>query len=95
MTSPAHNARRAAHDARRAAHDGTPLLDLTGVTCPVTFARITVALEALPPGGLLEIILDPGEPATEVPRSVRLHGHAVEREAAQPGGGLRIAVRKR
>lgn len=69
------------------------LLDLSGVTCPLTFAKITVTLSAMEPGQILEVILDAGEPAETVPRSVRLNGHELVGEVALPTGGIRLLIR--
>ncbi|HEX8075209.1 MAG TPA: sulfurtransferase TusA family protein [Thermoleophilaceae bacterium] len=53
-------------------------LDLTGVPCPMNWVRTRLALEELPAGQSLEVLLDPGEPLDSVPRSAREDGHAVE-----------------
>lgn len=68
-------------------------LDLSGVTCPLTFAKTTVALSEMEPGQVLEVLLDPGEPAETVPRSLRLNGHEIIHELTLPTGGLRLRVR--
>jgi tRNA 2-thiouridine synthesizing protein A len=52
-------------------------LDLTGVPCPMNWVRTRLALEGLPPGERLEVLLDPGEPLDSVPRSAREDGHEV------------------
>lgn len=69
------------------------VLDLAGVTCPLTFAKTTVALSEMEPGQVLEVLLDAGEPAETVPRSLRLNGHAILHEQELPSGGLRLRVR--
>jgi tRNA 2-thiouridine synthesizing protein A len=53
-------------------------LDLTGVPCPMNWVRTRLALEKLPPGERLDVLLDAGEPLDSVPRSARQDGHAVE-----------------
>jgi tRNA 2-thiouridine synthesizing protein A len=68
------------------------VLDLTGVTCPLTFAKTTVALAEMTTGQVLEVILDPGEPAETVPRSLRLNDHEILRESPTPSGGLRVRI---
>jgi TusA-related sulfurtransferase len=55
-------------------------LDLRGVPCPLNWVRARLALEALPAGGELSVLLDPGEPRQSVPRSAREDGHHVELE---------------
>jgi TusA-related sulfurtransferase len=52
-------------------------LDLRGVTCPANAARALVRLEAMEPGELLEIVLDPGEPVASVPAALASAGHTV------------------
>ena len=54
--------------------------DLSGVKCPLNFARTKVLLAEMQPGQLLEIILDDGEPIENVPESVRLEGHRILRQ---------------
>jgi TusA-related sulfurtransferase len=52
-------------------------LDLTGVPCPMNWVRTRLALEEMPAGERLEVLLDPGEPLHSVPRSARDDGHEV------------------
>ncbi|MHB1525750.1 MAG: sulfurtransferase TusA family protein [Candidatus Dormibacteria bacterium] len=52
-------------------------LDLRGIACPLTFVRTRVALERLPPGQPLEVLLDLGEPAESVPRTCEEEGDLV------------------
>ena len=54
--------------------------DLTGVKCPLNFARTKVMLACMNPGETLEIILDDGEPIENVPGSVRQEGHRILRQ---------------
>gem|GEM_PF-1160612 len=60
---------------------GTPdvlaQLDLRGVGCPLTFVRTRVALDRLPPGTALEVLLDGGEPSESVPKSCQADGDSV------------------
>jgi tRNA 2-thiouridine synthesizing protein A len=67
-------------------------LDLSGVTCPLTFAKTTVALSEMEPGQVLEVLLDPGEPSETVPRSLRLNGHVIIHELTLDSGALRLRV---
>ena len=64
-------------------------LDLTGVPCPMNWVRARLALEELPAGERLELVLDPGEPLESVPRSAREDGHEVTVE------GNRVTIVKR
>jgi TusA-related sulfurtransferase len=53
-------------------------LDLRGTPCPLNFVRTKLRLEKMPPGSLLEVWLDPGEPIEQVPDSLRMAGYGVE-----------------
>jgi TusA-related sulfurtransferase len=52
-------------------------LDITGLTCPMTWVRTKLALEALAPGDELTVLCAPGEALENVPRSAGEAGHAV------------------
>ena len=52
-------------------------VDITREVCPMTFVRTKLALEALEPGQVLEVVLRGEEPRRNVPRSARDEGHAV------------------
>ena len=64
-------------------------LDLTGVPCPMNWVRTRLALERLPPGEGIEVLLDDGEPLASVPRSAREDGHEVTLD------GNRVTIVKR
>jgi len=78
------------NDPRGAAHDGdearpgdappegvTGVINLCGELCPFTFVRTKLALEELPLGALLRVIVD-HEPATRnIPRSAAEWGQEV------------------
>lgn len=53
-------------------------LDLRGTPCPINFVRTKLRLEQLPPGSLLEVWLDPGEPIEQVPDSLTMAGFPIE-----------------
>ncbi|HOV80230.1 MAG TPA: sulfurtransferase TusA family protein [Bacillota bacterium] len=52
-------------------------LDITDVTCPVTFAKTLLKLEDMKTGEILEVILNDGEPFQNIPASVEREGHKV------------------
>jgi TusA-related sulfurtransferase len=52
-------------------------LDITALTCPLTWVRTKLELERMPAGEALEVICSPGEALEQVPRSAREAGHAV------------------
>ncbi|MBI4362513.1 MAG: sulfurtransferase TusA family protein [Euryarchaeota archaeon] len=69
-------------------------LDLRGVECPYNFVKTKLRLEEMEPGQVLEIILDPGEPMENVPRSIRDDGHHLLLQEPYDGGRFRLIVRK-
>ncbi len=70
-------------------------LDLRGEVCPFTFVRTRLALEALPLGARLAVVVD-HEPATRnVPRSAREWGQEVAGVESAGDGAWRILLIKR
>jgi tRNA 2-thiouridine synthesizing protein A len=55
----------------------------------MNWVRTRLALEELPAGDRLEVVLDPGEPLDSVPRSAREDGHEVALD------GNRVTIVKR
>ncbi len=53
----------------------TQSIDLLGVKCPFNYVKTKLKLETMQSGQHLEVLLDDGEPATNVPRSVQNDGH--------------------
>jgi tRNA 2-thiouridine synthesizing protein A len=74
---------------------GDASLDLAGEVCPFTFVRTRLALEGLPFGAVLRVIVD-HEPATRnIPRSAREWGQevlGVTAIAEAPGARARWAI---
>ena len=58
----------------------TRTLDITGVTCPMTWVRTKLELERMTAGEELEVRCREGEALENVPRSAREAGHAVSVE---------------
>jgi TusA-related sulfurtransferase len=52
-------------------------LDITHLTCPMTWVRTKLELERMQAGDALEVRCPPGEALESVPRSARDAGHAV------------------
>jgi tRNA 2-thiouridine synthesizing protein A len=70
-------------------------LDLSGEVCPYTFVRARLALEAMPLGTRLDILVD-HEPATRnIPRSAREWGQEVCAVEPAGPGRWRITLLKR
>jgi tRNA 2-thiouridine synthesizing protein A len=61
----------------------------------MTWVRTKLALEALPPGERLEVLLGPGEMLANVPRNCTEDGHQVVGLAPQADGRHLLTVRKR
>ena len=53
------------------------MLDLLGVACPMNYVKTKLQLEDMEPRQILEVLLDAGEPAENVPRSVKSDGYRV------------------
>ena len=53
-------------------------LDITGLTCPMTWVRTKLELERMAPGDALEVRCPEGEALENVPRSAADAGHEVE-----------------
>ncbi len=50
-------------------------IDLLGVKCPFNYVKTKLKLETMEAGNTLEVLLDEGEPAENVPRSIQNDGH--------------------
>ena len=72
----------------------TDSVDITDVTCPITFVKAKVALEELDDGDILEIRLNDGEPVQNVPRSMKEEGHKVLELSENGDGTYRLIVQK-
>ena len=63
-------------------------LDISALTCPMTWVRTKLELERMSAGEALEVRCGPGEALEQVPRSAREAGHGVSVE----GTTIRIVV---
>ena len=70
-------------------------LDLTGEVCPFTFVRTRLALEAMPIGARLRVVVDHEPARRNIPRSAREWGQEVAGEEALPDGKWAIVLIKR
>ncbi len=52
-------------------------MNLLGVACPMNYVKTKLQLEEMDPLQILEVLLDAGEPAENVPRSVKSDGYRV------------------
>ena len=70
------------------------VLDITGETCPMTFVRTRLALDALQRGQTLLVLLRGEEPTRNVPRTAAEQGHEVVAQETEPDGTTRLLLRK-
>jgi tRNA 2-thiouridine synthesizing protein A len=80
-----------------AAHPGPEAvaeLDLRGEVCPYTFLKARLALDELPAGAVLCLVVDNETSARDVPRSLAGAGHAVIESASTGDGAWVIRVRR-
>ncbi|MCR5686012.1 MAG: sulfurtransferase TusA family protein [Lachnospiraceae bacterium] len=69
-------------------------IDITDVTCPITFVKTKVALEELEEGEVLQVHLNDGEPAQNVPRSIKEEGHEILKFVDNGDGTHELYIRK-
>lgn len=69
-------------------------LDLRGTPCPLNFIRTRLTLESVPPGEVLEVLLDRGDPERMVAEGVAAAGHGVSLEPFD-GSAVRLRIRCR
>lgn len=72
----------------------TDTVDITDVNCPVTFVKAKVALDELDDGDILKVHMNGGEPAENVPRSLKEEGHEILDLTQNPDGTYDLLVRK-
>ena len=68
-------------------------IDLRGTPCPLNWVKTKLYLEDMATGAVLEVMVDDGAPAHNVPRSVEMDGHLIlslERNSE----GVRICIRR-
>ncbi|MGN1423287.1 MAG: sulfurtransferase TusA family protein [Oscillospiraceae bacterium] len=69
-------------------------IDITDVNCPVTFVKAKVALDELEEGEVLKVHMNGGEPAENVPRSLKEEGHEILDLTKNEDGTFDLLVRK-
>lgn len=69
-------------------------IDITDSVCPMTFVRTKAALEELEIGQILEVIMEDGEPAENVPRSMKDEGQQVLGLKKLEDGNYSMLVKK-
>lgn len=69
-------------------------IDITAETCPMTFVRTRLALDALNTGDLLLVRLRGADPLANVPRAAADQGHEPLELIEQPDGNWLLLIRK-
>jgi TusA-related sulfurtransferase len=69
-------------------------VDITDVVCPVTFVKAKVAIDEMEDGQVLSIRMNDGEPAKNVPRSIKDEGHRILALNDNGDGTYSLIVRK-
>lgn len=73
-------------------------LDITRLTCPMTFVRVRLLLDRLSPGTEATVLLRGEEPRANIPRQLVRLGHAVLAldpvGPQSPAGAWRLTLRK-
>ncbi len=69
-------------------------IDITDVTCPITFVKTKVALEELDEGQILQVHLNDGEPVQNVARSIKEEGHQILQLDDNGDGTFELYIKK-
>jgi tRNA 2-thiouridine synthesizing protein A len=69
-------------------------LDLRGEVCPYTFLKSKLALEGVPAGGVLRVVVDSEASARDVPQSLGRAGHAILSVEQNADGAWTIVISK-
>lgn len=70
------------------------VLDIRGVTCPITFVKAKLALEKMASGDVIRVVVDAPSAADNVPRSLAGEGHIVLAVTETSNGVWEIVARK-
>lgn len=71
------------------------ILDITAETCPMTFVRTRIALDRLPSGGRLLVLLKGEDPRRSVPATALRLGHSVLSCEDGSDGITRLLLRRK
>lgn len=72
----------------------TDTIDITDVNCPITFVKTKVTLDELDDGDILKVHMNAGEPAENVPRSLKEEGHEILELTQNNDGTFDLLVKK-
>jgi TusA-related sulfurtransferase len=70
------------------------ILDITAQVCPMTFVHTRLALERMPVGSILLVLMRGEEPSKNVPASARALGHQVLDQFVDEAGVTRVLLRR-
>jgi tRNA 2-thiouridine synthesizing protein A len=69
-------------------------IDITAETCPMTFVRTRLALDAMQPGEILLVRLKGADPLANVPRAAADQGHDPLELTEQSDGTWLLVIQK-
>jgi tRNA 2-thiouridine synthesizing protein A len=69
-------------------------IDITSETCPMTYVRTRLALDAMEAGQILLVRLKGADPLANVPRAAADQGHDPLDLTEQPDGTWLLVIRK-
>ena len=70
-------------------------VDVTAEICPMTFVKARLALEQVPPGGLLRVLMQGDAPRRNVPRTAAAQGHTVVSMETDANGLTVLLLRRK
>ena len=70
-------------------------LDVTRELCPMTYVRARLALDRLPPGGVLQVRLRGEEPVRNVSRNALALGHVLLATRPMEDGSVVLEIQRR
>ncbi len=70
------------------------VLNFHGVKCPYNYVKTKLALEEMEMGQIVEVIVDEGEPARHVPKSVTADGQTVLETFKDDAGRIHLVIQK-
>jgi TusA-related sulfurtransferase len=70
-------------------------VDVTGEVCPMTFVKTRLALERIPPGGVLRVLMQGDVAPRNVPRTAAAQGHTVVSMETDASGLTVLLLRRK
>ncbi len=68
------------------------ILNFRGVQCPFNYVKTKLTLEEMQPQQILEVIVDQGEPARNVPKSLQEDGQKILSSHTDEEGGVHFTI---